>query len=327
MIDAKGIMWKKVITVFITILLQGKIYTDIKAVEIVKEITDQAAIIKKGNGTINLYKITDESGIINYQLTVASTAGCKLKNINIDGEEVADIQEEGGSYKLEGYKDMKAQKVYFGKNGETSQPWWIVRYQESGYGESGSEGALVLICDPEQPIANNEEFLLSNQYEYKDLSGRDEWQYYNKEAYKPGWECNYTDFIPVEGETLVYANHYGGSRIRKKLNSYLKNSIDSIETSKFSEAEQGMMKKANIWTYDARTGRNYKIKDKLSLGTGDYTNKYITVGANRVDSSKSNNAGVDNGLRVGLIVSNGPQGSPYIITGNKSFRLRSPYNE
>lgn len=326
MINAKVIMWKKVITVFITILLQGKIYMDIKAVEVVKEITDQAAIIKKGNGTINLYKITDESGIINYQLTVAPTAGYKLENINIDGEKVTEIQEEGGSYKLEGYKEVKAQKVHFGRNEETNQLWWMVWYQESGYGESGGEGALVLICDPDQPIANNKKFLLSNQYEYKDLSGRDEWQYYNKEAYKPGWECDYADFIPVEGETLVYANHYGGSGIRKGLNSYLKNSIGDMK-SKFSEAEQRIMKKANIWTYDAKTGKNYKIKDKLSLGAGDYTNKYITVGANRVDSSKSNNAGVDNGLRVGLVASNGPQGSPYIITGNKSFRLRSPYEE
>lgn len=186
MINAKGIMWKKVITVFITILLQDKIYMDIKAVEVVKEITDQAAIIKKGNGTINLYKVTDESGIINYQLTVAPTAGYKLENINIGGEKVAEIQEEGGSYKLEGYKEVKAQKVHFGRNGETSQLWWMVGYQESGYGESGGEGALVLICDPDQPIANNEEFLLSNQYEYKDLSGRDEWQYYKRHISQAG---------------------------------------------------------------------------------------------------------------------------------------------
>ncbi len=173
MISIKGIMRKKVVAVLITVLLQNKIYTDIKAVEVVKEITDQAAIIKKGNGTINLYKVIDESGRINYRLTAVPSDGYKLENINIDGE-VSDIQEEGGSYELEGYKEVKAQKVYFGRNRETSQIWWIAGYQESGYGESENEGALVLICGSDQPIANNEEFLLSNQYEYKDLSGRDE---------------------------------------------------------------------------------------------------------------------------------------------------------
>lgn len=74
--------------------MQNKIYTDIKAVEVVKEITDQAAIIKKGHGTINLYKVIDERGRINYWLTAAPSDGYKLEDINID-REVSDIQEGG----------------------------------------------------------------------------------------------------------------------------------------------------------------------------------------------------------------------------------------
>ncbi len=39
--------------------------------------------------------------------------------------------------------------------------------------------------------------------------------------------------------------------------------MGDIETSKFSEAEQGIMKKANIWTYDAKTGEKI-IKLRIS---------------------------------------------------------------
>jgi len=85
MINIKGIMRKKVVAVLITVLLQNNIYTDIKAVEVVKEITDQAAIIKKGNGTINLYKVIDESGRINYRLTAVPSGSYKLEDIDIDG--------------------------------------------------------------------------------------------------------------------------------------------------------------------------------------------------------------------------------------------------
>ena len=75
--------------------------------------------------------------------------------------------------------DDIVQKVYFGKNRDSEQGWYIAGYDET-------TGGLVLFCDPNQPIALGQVFNNSaSGYQYEGYS--------------------------------VNANYYGGSDIRKKL--------------------------------------------------------------------------------------------------------------
>lgn len=114
-----------------------------------------------------------------------------------------------------------AQKVYFGKNGTNSQGWYIAGYQASGYGEGGDEGALVLLCDPNQPMVSNQVFLESTNYDrgYTNL---------NRTPYQD--EKTYTE------ATQVYAHHYGASDIIKKLESL------EADSSVFAQKEQNLIK-------------------------------------------------------------------------------------
>ena len=249
--------------------------------------------------------MTGENGNVSYQLTATPGAGQKLKGITVNGTEVAETVAAGGAYTLEGYGQTKvAQKVYFGKKSGSPQAWWIAGYQESGYGTNNDEGALVLLCDPNTPMSDSENFNNSSS-DY---------------SYNSSWGCTYSSGAP----TTVNANHYGGSDIRKTLQGYLTDSNGEPVTDRFSAAEQGLMKPTTVWTWDKENNKFYSTTDKLYLGAGDYDDdKYITVGANDVTSGKTGNAAVNNGLKVGLVSATGPAGSPY-ISGGQWFWLRSP---
>ena len=96
-----------------------------------------------------------------------------------------------------------AQKIYFGKNGTDAQGCYIAGYQENGYGEGKDEGALVLLCSPNQPMVSSQVFLESANY--------DSYTNINKTTYQD--DEAYTE------ATQVYAHHYGASDIIKKLES------------------------------------------------------------------------------------------------------------
>ncbi len=103
--------------------------------------------------------------------------------------------------------------MYFGKNpiintdgseiessgAAADQGWWIAGYQKSGYGDDGNEGALVLLCDLNQPMSISQPFC-------------PDW-YDDPKNFGSDWNCMYQGSTPSD----VYPNHYGGSAIRAKL--------------------------------------------------------------------------------------------------------------
>lgn len=194
-----------------------------------------------------------------------------------------------------------AQKIYFGKNGTDSQGWNIAGYQESGYGEGGNEGALVLLCDPNQPMVSSQVFIESTNY--------DSYTNVNKTTYQDGEA--YTE------AAQVYAHHYGASDIIKKLKSL------EGDLNVFTTAERNLIKTTKIYTYDPKNNKTYNTTGKLYPAAGVENGTYITVGANEVDTTKTGNASVNNGIKIGLTEAAGPSGSPY-TTGNNYFWLRSP---
>lgn len=211
------------------------------------------------------------------------------------------------------------QKVWFGKNGSNAQAWWIAGYDSTTQG-------LVLLCDPLQPMNDSQGFLAQDKYEQGDGTPATSNYYYNKTAYTTDWDCTYEDNFTPTGK--VFANHYGGSDIRAVLKGY------ETDTSKFSTAEQDLMKETTVWTWDKKNDEYYSTRSKLYLGVGQYSWKngyteedkqkhFFTVGANVVDTSKTGNDATNNGLKVGLVGDTGPEGSPY-ISKEKKFWLRSP---
>ena len=225
---------------------------------------------------------------------------------------VAKLNEDTTEYGL--CADKTPQKVFFGKNGDKAQAWWIAGYQASGYGADGNGGALVLLCDPDQPMNESQVFLASGKYE--EVNEGNSTNYYNTTEYTTNWGCTYQDGYTPAGK--VFANHYGGSDIRTVLKDY------ETDTNKFSTAEQGMMKDTKVRTCDAKNDEFYSTTDKLYLAAEDFDDgSYITVGNNVVNENGSGNAAVNNGLEVGLKNSTGPEGSPY-ISGSNWFWLRSP---
>ena len=197
-----------------------------------------------------------------------------------------------------------AQKVYFGKNGTNSQGWYIAGHQASGYGEDEEEGALVLLCDPNQPMVSSQVFIEQGDYKNDFYYG-----YINKTLYQD--DETYTE------ATQVYAHHYGASAIKRKLGDLEK------DTNIFTTSEQNLMKATKTYTYDLKNNKTYNIASKLYLAAGTLSETYITVGANEVDTNKTGNARVNNGLKVGLTSATGPSQSPYTV-GNILFWLRSP---
>ena len=224
-------------------------------------------------------------------------------NVTLNSNAFAEASAFGSNTQYGLDENKIAQKVYFGKNGTASQGWYIAGYQESGYGEGGDEAALVLLCDPNQPMVSSQVFLESTNY--------DSYTNINKTTYQDGEA--YTE------ATQVYAHHYGASDIIKKLESL------EADPNVFTQEEQNLIKTTKTYTYDPKNNKTYNIAGKLYLAAAGAENEtYITVGANKVDTSKTGNASVNNGLKIGLTKATGPSGSPY-TTGNTHFWLRSPY--
>lgn len=243
------------------------------------------------------------------------------------------------------------QKVYFGHNphfnkvtgtrstasdliplksgaAPAEQGWFIAGSQATGYGANGTNGGLVLLCDPLQPMIDASvtdtyggmPFLAESKYKGSGKTGT-----FNKTGYSQSWGCTYANDAPAEG-SQVYANHFGGSDIWKKIKEY------QVQEDRFTSAEQSKMENTTGWTYDDKNDKFYSTRSKLYLGAGEYSddaeasNHYFTVGANEVDTtdSKTKNNATNNGLKVGLVAETGSEGSPY-ISGGQWFWLRSPH--
>ena len=180
------------------------------------------------------------------------------------------------------------QAVYFGTNGDSGiyggsgtngdsaqrQKWWIAGHDANG---------LVLMCDPRQPLKAEQQF--------ETTTG------------KTRYESAFGSYEAVPANEL-YPNHYGASDIRSLLSSF------ATDSSRFTSAEQAMMKKTTVYTYDFANSTTYSTTDTLYLAAGCYNSKEVTVGQNQVDSSKAGNDQVDtsktgneqvhNGLKVDL---------------------------
>lgn len=145
--------------------------------------------------------------------------------------------------------------------GKDDQEWWI----------AGSQKADSLTLFATSPLATEQQFLV----------------HIFNQNYSTDWGCTYLNEEPER----VACKHYGASPIRTTLKE--------LEASRFSTAEQGLMKDTTIYTYD--TSRNtiddnlvYSVTDKLYLAYGydrDNHNGYITVGENSSDN-------LDSGLHI-----------------------------
>lgn len=185
-----------------------------------------------------------------------------------------------------------AQKVNFGTNGTSAQTWYIAGYEEG-------TTSLVMMCDPEKPLATDKVF---------------QW---DKNNITSGIQGTYTDTTPTE----VYANHYGCSVLRAYLTA------DAL--SNFSEPEKNLMQNATVYTNDTKNGVTYSTEDKLYAAYGNYETDYMTVGTNAADN-------LNTGIKIGLSSSNGPEGSPYTVEHTYTFGeltvaytmwLRTPYSD
>ncbi len=116
------------------------------------------------------------------------------------------------------------QKVYFGMNGSAPQGWFIAGYQEKGYGATRNEGAMVLVCDPTQPMSSDQQFC-------------SDWQ--NVRA-RPCWSNASRKWEQVD----VYPNCYGGSDIRAVVCRL------TTDPDRFSATERGVMVRTPLITCD-----------------------------------------------------------------------------
>ncbi len=152
-------------------------------------------------------------------------------------------------------EETKAAKVYFGNN---KQQWWI----------AGNQGGDSITLFAARRLLFNAVF---------------ETDYINNKQYDINWNCTYPEGTTI---TEVYPNHYGSSKIRKKLKNM------ETDNSYFSEAEQKLMNETTIYTVDSRNSSVYSTNDKLYLANAENTrDEYITVGANSLDK-------LNEGLRV-----------------------------
>lgn len=253
-----------------------------------------------------------------------------------DGMFIEKAKLRDGTYGLSSGK--KVQKVYFGHNphfnkvtgtrstasdpihlesgaAPAEQGWFIAGSQATGYGADGTNGGFVLLCDPLQPMIDatvtdtygGMPFLAEGKYEGSGETGT-----FNKTGYSQSWGCTYEGDAPAEG-SQVYANHFGGSDIWKKIKEY------QVQEDRFTSAEQSKMENTTGWTYDSKNSKYYSTTSKLYLGVGQYSygesdkNKhYFMVGKNEKLSGSDNNA-TNNGLKVGLVGETGATNSPYTI--------------
>ena len=96
----------------------------------------------------------------------------------------------------------------------------------------------------------------------------------SSKSYDTGWGCVYKD--NASGPEEVYANHYGGSNLRKELNAIAEN------TECFTTAEQALMNETTVTTYDTKAEANYTTTDKLYALNSEINGacKTITAGTN-----------------------------------------------
>ncbi len=191
------------------------------------------------------------------------------------------------------YKGV-AQKVYFGKNGEKQQSWYIAGGED--HDVDGTKDSIVLLCDPMLPMT-------TGYFDDKSDLVDSDYKTYDNE-----WNCTYGT-----APSRVYANHYGASDLRLI-------TLPSLESSAFSTSEQDMMLATKVYTDDAmlRDEHNseytYYTTDKLYAAYGVYEEAIITVGENSADSLNS-------GLKVSLT------SGPYTNDDATKFYLRTPYLE
>ncbi|MBE5942461.1 MAG: hypothetical protein E7264_07990 [Lachnospiraceae bacterium] len=223
-----------------------------------------------------------DTGKIAVSYTFDKTAKLPLGNTYF-----ATVDELMGSFDLDGTDDTVG-KVYFGTNttGNSTVPqtWYIAG--------SDADNSIVLLCDPELPLAETV---------FEDDCGM------NK-TYDNSWNCTYET-----APSWVYPNHYGASDLRGVLQGYTGND----NTEKFSAAEKELMQTTRIYTDDQKQKDDgsaeytYYTEDKLYVAYGDDNdNQYITVGANSADS-------LNGGLKVSLT------SAPY--TNGGLFWLRATY--
>lgn len=165
----------------------------------------------------------------------------------------------------------QAAKVYFGDN---SQQWWIAGHdtksQKSDTLVLFSAGALATI---DGDSANKK--------------------------YDSDWGCVYEGNAPSE----VYWNHYGGSKLRKKLKE--------LEETYFTPSETSFMNQTTVYTKDLNNNQVYYTTDKLYLAHGDRLGlQYITVG--------NSSANLNQGLRID---------NTYWEIKSEGFWLRTPIIE
>lgn len=165
-------------------------------------------------------------------------------------------------------------KVYFGNN---NQQWWIAGSQN---------GNLTLFAS--SPLVTKQQFEPGTDY-YK--------------TYEDSWNCDYTS-VGYSKPTEVYTNHYGTSLLRKTL--------QDLEKSYFTNAEQNLMNDTTVYTNDTKNNSFYSTTNKLYPAYGDYQkghDKYITVGTNSTGK-------LNDGLRVDMTYTGD--------IGDSEFWLRAP---
>ncbi len=142
-------------------------------------------------------------------------------------------------------------KVYFGKNNDNNQEWWI----------AGSQGGDSVTLFAASPLGYGSDFVSDDE---------------TTKPYNAEWGCTYPGGAPSD----VIANHYGASVLRVALKE--------LETSCFSTAEQDLMQETTIYTNDAKNNCAYSTTDKLYPAYGGAMNDtYITVGKNAPDDLNS----------------------------------------
>lgn len=159
-------------------------------------------------------------------------------------------------------------KVYFGNN---NQQWWIAGSQN---------GNLTLFAS--SPLVTKQQFEPS-------------WEDKN---YQEEWNCDYTS-TSAGDPSMVWSNHYGASLLR--------DTLKDLETSYFTNTEQGLMTNTTIYTNDTKNDSVYSTTEKLYLAYGAIQGDNITVGTNSKDSLNSE-------LKVDLK-----------YWGNSIFWLRAPH--
>ncbi len=161
-------------------------------------------------------------------------------------------------------------KVYFGNN---NQKWWIAGNDTNS---PNKDNSIVLFA--ESPLLTDQTFERG----------------FSSKPYDPAWNCTYEGNPPTE----ILCNHYGASRVRLE-------TLNALETSYFTKAEQDLMNDTTIYT-NAKYTSVYSTTDTLYLAYGNKNVNYIMVG-------KNSNTNLNDGLKVDMN-----------YWGTNSFWLRAP---